>query len=81
MPALYDMFGQKLWRLHIRDSENSGKYLDFAFECMGKADKEGFLSKSNMRHILSYSNQYGKDRLTKFSEEDFDRFTQLCTDE
>lgn len=81
MPALYDLFGQKLWRLHLRDAENSDKYLDLAFESMFEADKVGFLSKTNMGHILSYYNKHGKERLSMFSEEDFDRFNQLCSDD
>lgn len=81
MPILYDIFGEKLWRKQYEDSVNSEKYIEFALECMSLADQAGFLSNTNIRHILSYYEEHGKESLTMFSEEDLDRFMKLSSDE
>lgn len=81
MPILYDIFGEKLWRKHNEDLENSEKYIEFALECMHHADQAGFLSNTNIRHILSYYKEHGRDSITMFSEADLDRFNRLCSDE
>lgn len=80
MPILYDIFGEKLWRKHKEDLENSEKYIEFALECMHLSDQAGFLSNTNIRNILSYYKEYGKESIPMFSEEDLDRFNQLCPD-
>ncbi len=47
---------------------------------MHLSDQVGLLSKTNIRNILSYYKEYGKESIPMFSEEDLDRFNQLCPD-
>lgn len=81
LPPIFDVIAEKLWRKYEENTEDKGKYLSAALECMYHADKGGFLSKHNMTAILTFCEKNGIDDRIPFSEEDLARFDAICPKE
>lgn len=79
LPPIYDVAGERLWRKYL--NENGEEYMINALECMYRADQAGFLSKGNMTRVLTYCEQYGKNKHILFSDEDLARFDKICPKE
>lgn len=77
LPMLYNVAATRIWRKYCQEDDNN-EHIANALECMCRADRAGFLSTINMRRILDYCEQHGKDNNLLFSEEELVRFEKIC---
>lgn len=81
LPPIYDVAGERLWKKYQSEDEKDEEYLINALECMYRADQAGFLSKGNMTRVLTFCEQYGRNKHILFSDEDLARFDKICPKE